>query len=118
MINEFARQIEDAVTSYLEGSVTYLAQKQTDAADAARRAHDFQVLRHNHFLRISWTILVFMLSVMISCLAFSVWMITNGREQSGVVLALATIGGLAYLAGFGAPRRRLPRGEPNSDASG
>lgn len=117
-INKFARQIEDAVASYLEKSATYLAQKQADAAEAARRAHDFQVLRHNSFQRILWTILVFILFVMVSCLAFSVWMIASGREQGGIVLAVATLGGLAYLAGFGTPRRMLWRGGSDSEAGG
>lgn len=116
--DKFARQIEEAVAGYLERSLACVVQKQADAAEAARRAHDFQGLRHHSFLRMSWTILVFMLFVMVSCLAFSVWMIASGREQSGTVLALATIGGLAYLAGFGAPRARLPRGAPNSEKGG
>jgi hypothetical protein len=65
-----------------------------------------------------WTILLFMLFVMLSCLAFSVWMITSGREQGGIVLALATISGLAYLAGFGTPRGKVWRGGPESKADG
>jgi hypothetical protein len=114
-IRQIARGLEEAITCYLEESATHLAQKQADTAEAVRRAHDFQVLRHNSLQKMSWTILVFMLFVMVSCLAFSVWMISNGRERGGIVLALATIGGLAYLAGFGAPRKRLWRGGPNPE---
>jgi hypothetical protein len=117
-INRLARQMEEAVTCYLEESAAHLAQKQADAAEAAKRAHDFQVLRHNSSQRMSWTILVFMLLVMASCLAFSVWMIASGREQSGLVLALATTSGLAYLAGFGTPRGKLWRGGPDSQSGG
>jgi hypothetical protein len=111
-----ARQLDEAVMGYLEQSAGSLAQKQADAAEAARRAHDFQVLRHNNYQRMSWTILVFMLFVMVSFLAFSVWMIASGREQSGTVLAVATIGALAYLAGFGTPRGKRWRGGPDSES--
>ena len=115
-INKFVQQIEEAVACYLEKSATYVAQKQADAAEAARRAHDFQVLRHNSLQRMLWTILVFMLFVMVGCLAFSIWMIASGREQGGIILAIATLGGLAYLAAFGTPRRMFWRGGPDSEA--
>jgi hypothetical protein len=114
-LQKLTRQIE-AVTCYVEESTNNITRKWADAAEAARRAHDFEVLRHNSFLRMSWTILMFMLLVMVSCLAFSVWMIASGREQGGIVLAVATIGGLAYLAGFGTPRGRFWRGGPDSES--
>jgi hypothetical protein len=116
-IRKIARELE-AVTCYLEKSADHLARKQSDAAEAARRAHEFQVLRHNSFQRMSWTILVFMLFVMVSCLAFSVWMIASGREQGGIILAVATISGLAYLVGFGTPRKTWWRGGPDSGNGG
>lgn len=116
--NKFGPQLDAALAWYVEQAVAGLEQEQADAAEAAKREHAFEVYRHNDLMRMWWAILGCMLFVMFGCLGLSVWLIASGREQGGIVLAVATIGGLAYLAGFGTPRGKLWRGGPDSKRGG
>jgi hypothetical protein len=114
-----ARLLAKVSTRDDDHSLMYRMHVEADVAEAVRREHAFDVHRYSHEVRMLWAVLTFVLSAMVAGLGFSVWLIVNGREESGnPILSAIVSGALSYLAGVGTPRGLLRRGVSGSDRGG
>lgn len=85
-----------------ENKFKYLTQKQADEAAKSIRDDEFRGVQHRDHVKLFWPILIFVLVVVLGCIASGIYLAVNGHDNLGTGLITgASFMVAGYLAGAG-----------------